>query len=184
MQGETLSLPVELPTGYNWFANILHHSYDKLKIFGLHIGAGINLAVVGSRSPPIPIPESRYDTYYLNTTYGFPANPSDPGSTASGTLVYPIYEQYPLAVTGSLSYNSSSNIAQLWLSVVSPSYEFSFDSKGRLGLRGLFDRWYVCHKLATSYGPKTGVAWRLGTGSIDDKDCVPIWITRVEFPKA
>lgn len=86
-------------------------------------------------------------------------------------------------MTGSLSFNSSSNIAQLWLAVVGPSYDFEFNSKGMLGLNGIFDRWYICPRLATNYGPLEGIAWRLGAGKIDDKDCVSIGIKKYEFPK-
>lgn len=157
--------------------------YNNLTIFGLHIGAGLNLAVPGSTAPPIPYPNSTYYTYYLNTTYGYPADPTVPGSSARGMLVYPIYEAYPLAVTGSLNFNTSSNIAQLWLGVTQGLYSFGFDSIGRLGLDGVYDRWHVCPNLYTSYGPKTGIAWRMGTGRIDDTDCVPIWIKKYEFPK-
>jgi len=98
--------------------------------------------------------------------------------------VYPIYEQYPTAVTGSLLYNSSSNIAQLLLSVSNPTYDFGFDKDGRLGLKGVFDRWIVCPKLETSYGLLEGIAWKLGQGAADDKNCVGITIKKYNFPKA
>lgn len=159
--------------------------FNNLPITSLHIGAAINLAIPVN-GPPLPPSESNYYSFYLNTTYAWPpTDPSQPFADAKGALQFPILPQYPEATTAQLVYNSSSNIAQLWLSVLQPEYRWEFDAKKRLGLAGVFDRWFVCDQLSTSYGPKRGIAWKMGKGPIDEpKTCTSVEIKRLDFPKA
>jgi len=136
--------------------------YNGLNLGGIHIGAAINLGVLGGTDPQKSIP------LYLNHTYAQPPYGQLHWNVRLPDLVY----------SGGLSYNTSSNLAQFWLSVVQPLYSFSFSPKNELLLNDQ-SRWFVCN-VSTPYGIKEGVTWKLGSARPEDPKCEPIQLFRVD----
>ena len=136
-------------------------SYNDQYLSGIHIGAAIDLAV------PSGAPNKNF---YLNGTESY-----EQDGVQYGTLHYNVnYPQTPYV--GGLAIDASSNVAQLWLSVVYEQSDFSFDNSSRLLLGGL-SRWVGCTSL-TSYGPKLAINWVLGTSAPSTDDCVPVTIVK------
>lgn len=155
-------------------------AYNGLFVGGIHIGAGIDLAIPMA-GPAVGPSKSNYYSYYLDTSYGSAPKPipTDPLVGATGTLQYPMLAQNPTAVTANLQFNTSSNRANLLLSVLTPTYGWTFDKTGRLGITDIYTRWYVCKDVDTPYRLKTGLVWKLGEATIDRKaECDAVQIKR------
>ena len=122
------------------------------------LGAAIDLAVPTSK--PVKV-------FYINATDG---GYIQDGITY-GRLAYNI--DYPnVPYQGGLATNLSSNVASLYLSVLTPEYSFSIDKTGRILLGGL-SRWFGCYGI--SYGQQVpSINWEYGTGLTTQKECQPI----------
>lgn len=153
------------------------HTFNNHYIEGYHIGAGINLAVVESHSI-----KGQSDFYLNYTSYSFNedgnGNPTGPVDCTYGALAYAVAPNLPFQ--GGLNVNLTSNVAQLWLSIIDDlpgTGQFQFNHKGELTLGGA-QRWLGCESSFEGYGPYPAVNWEFGTGAPTDKSCVPITIVK------
>jgi hypothetical protein len=151
-------------------------SFNNKYVSGTHIGAAIDLAIPAGAASKVFYINGTEDGYVGTDAYG--------KKIQYGRLMYNV--DYPaVPYMGGIQYNLSSNLAELWLSVVDPLYNFGIDSKGKLVL-GIFNgekdtalsRWQGCTS-DTNYGPKQGLNWQFGKGSPTEKDCVGVEIYKV-----
>jgi len=147
-------------------------------IVSTHIGAAIELAVLGGKIPGTP---QFYNNY---TSYGFTTDPNGtmgPVSCDYGNLQSSKLSAQGIPLFFAISVDITKNVGQLWISVVDslPGYgQFAFTKNGFLTLLGKQD-WYVCRQKYESYGPFYAINWKIGTnGTPDDPSCEAVKIVK------
>lgn len=152
--------------------------FDGQYIVSTHIGAAIELAVLGSKIPGTPQFYNNYTSYSFNTDANGTMGPVTCGY---GNLQSSKLAEEDIPLVFAISVELTKNVGQLWISVVDslPGYgAFGFTKNGFLTLSGL-QNWYVCRQKYNGYGPFYAINWKIGTnGAPDDPTCEAVKIVK------